>query len=102
MTVKEVYEYFLKHQVKTMAHCFFHLVQENKISLQDEFSPDDFDKVNKAKVKEMIDNNILGIYEINVYGLKMNEQDYVYIFARNSIEAIQFFIESISMSANTA
>ncbi|QOR67122.1 hypothetical protein IM538_02920 [Cytobacillus suaedae] len=94
MTVKEVLEYFYKHHVKTMAHCIYHLVQENKISLYDEFSPDDFDKVNQAKVKDMIDKNILGIYEINVYGLMMDEQDFVYIYARNSKEATQFFIET--------
>lgn len=94
MTVNELYEYSIAYEVSTLAHYIFHLFQEKKISSQDDITKIDFEQADHEKVEAMIKNNELGIYKLRIYGLKINKQDYVYIFARNSNEAIQLFIET--------
>ena len=94
MKVKEVFDYSISHEESPLAHYIFHLYQEKKITSEDDFSKLDFNQADHQKVEEMIINNVLGIYKISIYAFKKNEQDFVYIFARNSKEATQFFIET--------
>lgn len=94
MKVKEVFDYSISHEESPLAHYIFHLYQEKKITSEDDFSKLDFNQADHQKVEEMITNNVLGIYKMNIYALKMNEKDFVYIFAGNSKEATQFFIET--------
>lgn len=91
MTVKELYEYSISNEVSTLAHYIIHLFQEKKVTSQDDITKIDFEQADHEKVEAIIKNNELGIYKLRIYCLKMNEQDYAYIFARNSKEAIQHF-----------
>jgi len=90
MLVKEYYLECLLTEDSTLAHCIYHLLSEQKVSLQDEFSQSDLHKADFKVVTEMIENNVLGIRRLNIYSLKMNQQDFVFIFARSRQEAIQF------------
>ncbi len=91
MTVNELYDYSISHEVSTLAHYIFHLFQEKKVTSQDDITKIDFEQADHEKVEAMIKNNELGIYKLRIYGLKMNDQDFVYIFARNVEDAIQLF-----------
>ena len=46
----------------------------------------------------MIRNNVLGIHKIRVYSLKMNQKDFVFIFAASEQEAIQFYTKTFHQS----
>jgi hypothetical protein len=95
MIVKDFYQDCLLHERSSLAHCIHHLLAEKKISLDDDIANVDFDQVNHQKVEEMIQNNVLGIYKICVYSLKMNQQkDFVFIFSGSRDEAIQFYTET--------
>lgn len=81
-----------------MAHYLYHLVSEKKISLKDDISKLDLDKADHQKVAEMIQNNVLGFHRINIYSLKMNQKDFVFIFARSHQEAIQFYARTFQQT----
>jgi hypothetical protein len=46
----------------------------------------------------MIENNVLGIHKIRVYSLKMNQKEFVFIYAGSEQEAIQFYTNTFYQS----
>ncbi|WP_052427510.1 hypothetical protein [Neobacillus niacini] len=42
----------------------------------------------------MIRYNVLGFYKARIYSLKMNQKDYVFIFAASQQEAFQFYTKT--------
>jgi hypothetical protein len=42
----------------------------------------------------MIQTNVLGINKVRVYSLKMNQRDFVFIFALSEEEAIQLYVKT--------
>ncbi|MEH7128745.1 DnaB-like helicase C-terminal domain-containing protein [Neobacillus drentensis] len=46
---------------------FNHLLEEKKISLDDNMSKNDLDKADHQKVKLMIQNNVLGFHKVGIY-----------------------------------
>lgn len=94
MLVKDYFEDCLITQESTLAHFIYHLLEEKKISLNDEFSISDLYKADKQKVAEMIENNVLGIHKVRVYSLKMDQKTFVFIYALSQEEAINFYTES--------
>lgn len=91
MLVKDAYFDSLRFQESALAHYIHHLLGEMKISLDDDMSKIDFQQADHQKVREMIQNNVLGIHKIRVYSLKMNQKDFVFIYAASEQEAIQFY-----------
>ena len=77
-----------------MAHYIHHLLAEKKISLDDDISKIDLDQADHQKVAEMIQNNVLGFHKIGIYSLKMNQKDFVFIFAASEQEAIQYYTKT--------
>ncbi|QGQ45690.1 hypothetical protein [Metabacillus sediminilitoris] len=61
--------------------------------MNDNISNIDFDKADHQKVAEMIESNVLGFHKLGVYSLKMNESDFVFIFACSEQEAVRFYTE---------
>ncbi|TDL75466.1 hypothetical protein E2R56_06555 [Rhodococcus qingshengii] len=94
MLVKDAYFDSLRFQESALAHYIHHLLGEMKISLDDDMSKIDFQQADHQKVREMIQNNVLGIHKIRVYSLKMNQKDFVFIYAASEQEAIQFYTKS--------
>jgi hypothetical protein len=45
-------------------------------------------------VAELIRKNVLGIHRVNVYSLKRNPHDFVFIFAHSAEVAAQFYAET--------
>ncbi|PFP30644.1 hypothetical protein COJ96_04360 [Bacillus sp. AFS073361] len=91
MIVKELYMDCFRYEESSLAHYIYHLLAEKKISLEDNFSIKDLDRADHQKVKELIQNNVLGFHKVSIFSLKMNQKDFVFIFAANDREAIQFY-----------
>lgn len=94
MLVKDAYFDSLRFQESALAHYIHHLLGEMKISLDDDMSKIDFQQADHQKVREMIQNNVLGIHKIRIYSLKMNQKDFVFIYAASEQEAIQFYTKT--------
>jgi hypothetical protein len=77
-----------------MSRVIHHLLEEKKLSLDDNISKIDFDQDDHQKVAELIENNVLGFHKVCIYSLKMNENDFVFIFAGSEQKAIQFYTET--------
>ncbi|MEH7490692.1 hypothetical protein [Neobacillus niacini] len=91
MLVREVYEDCFHFNESTLAHCIYHLIEEEKITLDDDMAKVDFKQVDNQKVSTMIQNNLLGINKFGIFSLKMNQKEFVFIFANSKQEAIQFY-----------
>ncbi|MGX6443597.1 hypothetical protein ACWM35_10325 [Neobacillus sp. K501] len=98
MLVKEVYQDSLVYEESALAHYLHHLLTEKKISLEDDIDHIDLEQADHQKVAQMIHNNFLGFHRINIYSLKMNEKDFVFIFAGSTHEAIHYFEETLHQS----
>lgn len=55
-------------------------------------------QANHQKVAQMIHNNFLGFHRINIYSLKMNQMNFVFIFAGSEEEAIQYYVQTFHQS----
>jgi hypothetical protein len=71
-----------------------HLLEEGNISLDDNISKIDLDQADHQKVAEMIQTNVLGFHKVGIYSLKMNQNEFVFIFAESEQKAIQFYTET--------
>jgi hypothetical protein len=94
MLVKDLYLYCIQYEISSLAHCIYHLLDEKKITLEDDSTLIDSSLADIPKVNELIQKNVLGIHRICVYSLKMNQKDFVFIFADNENEAIQFYTKT--------
>lgn len=91
MRVKELYDDCLMTEESILAHYIYHLLQEGKISLDDDISAVDLHQADHEKVADMIEKNVLGIHKIRVFSLKMSAKSFVFIFAKNEQDAIDFY-----------
>ncbi|MEH6906229.1 hypothetical protein CN481_22905 [Bacillus sp. AFS006103] len=98
MIVKDLYMDCFRYEESALAHYIHHLLEEKKISLDDNISKNDLDKADHQKVKLMIQNNVLGFHKVGIFSLKMNQKDFVFIFAATDREAIQFYTETFHQS----
>jgi hypothetical protein len=94
MFVSEIYLDCLRYEESTLAHYLHHLLTEKKLSLNDNMSKIDIEQADHQKVKELIQKNILGIHKVRIYSLKMNQKDYVFIFAASPQEAILYYVKT--------
>jgi hypothetical protein len=94
MLVKDIYQDCILYEESSLGHYIHHLLLERKISFEDESSKIDLNQADHQKVEEMIENNVLGIRKVGIYSLKMNQKAFVFIYARNQEEAINFYIKS--------
>jgi hypothetical protein len=89
--IKDAYFDCFLYEDSSLAHYIHHLLEEKKVSLEDDISKLNFDHANHQQVAEMIQTNVLGINKVRVYSLKMNQRDFVFIFALCEEEAIQLY-----------
>lgn len=92
--VEELYRDCFHYDESSLAHCIYHLLEGQKISLKDDISKIDLNQVNHQKLAELIQHNYLGIHKIGIYSLKMSQKDFVFIFARSGQEAIDYFTKT--------
>ncbi|NWQ43333.1 hypothetical protein MLOOGBEN_21770 [Bacillus sp. EB106-08-02-XG196] len=94
MLIKDAYQDSFLYEESSLAHYIHYLLTEKIISLDDDISKLDFDQANHQKVAEMIRNNELCFNKIRVYSLKVNQRDFVFIFAFSEEEAIKFYVKT--------
>ncbi|MBM6616975.1 hypothetical protein [Bacillus suaedaesalsae] len=94
MLVKDYYLDCLQYEEATLAHYIHHLLAESKLSLTDDVSKIDLNLADHEKVAELIQKNVLGVHRVNIYSLKINPQQFFFIFAQSPEEAIQFFADN--------
>jgi hypothetical protein len=90
-TVRELYEESIRYEEKTLAHYILHLLQEGRVSLEDDADTIDFMQADHEKVAQMIGENHLGFSDIRIFSLKYDNKRFAFIFAANEEEAIRFF-----------
>ncbi|MEH7440293.1 hypothetical protein V7182_22860 [Neobacillus drentensis] len=98
MLVKDLYLDCIRYEESSLAHYIHHLLAEKKISIDDHFSQEDLEQADHQKVAEMIQKNVLGFHKIRIYSLKMNQKEFVFIFAISEQEAIQFYNQTFKQA----
>jgi hypothetical protein len=91
ITVRELYEESIRYEEKALAHYILHLLQEGKVSLDDDADSIDFMEADHEKVAAMILQNQLGFSDIKVFSLKYDDKLFAFVFAASPEEAIAFF-----------
>lgn len=91
ITVRELYEESIRYEEKTLAHYILHLLQEGKVSLDDDADKLDFTQADYEKVAQMIEQNLLGFSDIKIFSLKYDDKLFAFVFAASQEEAIEFF-----------
>ena len=94
MVVKDLYQDCFRFEESSLAYYIYHLLAEQKISLDDNISKIDLNQADHQKVAELIQTNVLGFHKICIYSLKMKQKDFVFIFATSKQEAIQFYTKT--------
>jgi hypothetical protein len=94
MVVKDLYQDCFRFEESSLAHYIYHLLAEQKISLDDNISKIDLNQADHQKVAELIQTNVLGFHKICIYSLKMDQKDFVFIFAASKHKAIQFYTKT--------
>ncbi|ETI69453.1 hypothetical protein [Neobacillus vireti] len=98
MLVSDVYRDSLIYEESALAHYIYYLLKEKIISLDDDISKIDLNQANHQKVREMIQTNVLGFHKICVFSLKMDQNNFVFIFAASEQEAIQFYSKTFQQT----
>ncbi|WP_147532318.1 hypothetical protein [Bacillus marasmi] len=94
MVVRDLYFDSILYEESTLAHCIYHLLIEKKITLEDDISKFNMQEADKQKVAELTNKNVLGVFrKAGIFSLKMDQQNFVFIFAKSDSEASQFYTE---------
>jgi hypothetical protein len=91
MLVKDLYQDCLEYEESSLAHYIHHLLAQGKLSLMNDVSKIDLNQADHQKVKESIQDNLLGIEPVHIFSLKKNANHFVFIFAHSPKEAVAFF-----------
>ena len=98
MLVKELYLEAISLEQSSLVHYLYHLLAEGIISADDPIESLNLDQADHQKVAEMIQTNLLGFHKVGIYSLKRNAKEFVFIFAHNKQEAIEFYTETFQQS----
>jgi len=94
MLVGELYLESIYLEQCSLTYYLYHLLAEQKISLNDDIDQIALEQANHQKVAEMIQTNHLGIRKLGIYSLKRNAKEFVFIYAYGEEEAIEFFTKT--------
>ncbi|WML38677.1 hypothetical protein RCG19_15930 [Neobacillus sp. OS1-2] len=97
-SIREAFEDSIKYDQPSLAHYIFHFVQEGIVKWEDDASVLDFSKGDKIKVQQMIESNLLGFNIIGVFALKQSANRFIFIYAKDEEEAIEFFRKELKSS----
>jgi hypothetical protein len=73
MKVRDLYIDAICYEEVSLAHYIHHLLQEGKVSLEDDAAHLDLNLADHEKVREMIENNVLGFHKVGVYSFTKEE-----------------------------
>lgn len=86
-TIKTLFEDSIRYEEHFLAYYIFCLIQEGKITKNDESSVLNKVKPDREKLTTMIKNNTLGFCQIKMYALKGKKGKWMFIFSKSPEEA---------------
>ncbi|KAB2336176.1 hypothetical protein F7731_11800 [Cytobacillus depressus] len=86
-TIETLYDDAIRYEEHVLAHYILCLIQEGKISLDDEESVLFEVQPDTVKLTKMIENNHLVFCQIHMYALKVGERKWAFIYAVSPEEA---------------
>lgn len=92
-TIKQLFNDAITYDEPTLAYVIWHLVQEGKARMEDDESILDSSPIDNEKVEIMLKENVLGFNFLKVFSLKMNDKQFIFIFAQSEEEAVKHYIE---------
>ncbi|MCJ7840533.1 hypothetical protein MUB24_06275 [Lederbergia sp. NSJ-179] len=96
-TIRELYEDAIRYEESTLAHYILLLLQEGKISTNDDDSVLDQLPINKERLDRMIQSNYLGFSKIKIYSIKYAENTFAFVYAESPEEARSYFFRHTGM-----
>ncbi|RTR33940.1 hypothetical protein EKG37_06925 [Robertmurraya yapensis] len=94
MKVRTLYLDSIHYEEPMLAYYILHLLENKRITLDDDISKLDWEKSNHEQLAAMIKENKLGFHPIKIFSLKMDQNNFVFIFAASPEEATQFYIQT--------
>lgn len=91
MKVSDVYQDAIRYEEPFMAHYIHCLLSDGKINLDDDASKIFRAQINVKKFKQAYGKNILGVNKVKIYSLKLNKNQFAFIFAETKQDAMMFF-----------
>ena len=89
-TIKALYEDAIKYEESLLAHSIFCLLQERKISLEQDDVVLSQVQPDSETLARLMKINYLGFNQIKIFSLKLARQKWAFIFAQTAEEAQQF------------
>ncbi|MEQ2525139.1 hypothetical protein WMO40_00385 [Bacillaceae bacterium CLA-AA-H227] len=94
MKVRTLYLDSIHYEEPMLAYYILHLLENKKLTLDDDISKLDWEKPNHEQLAAMIKENKLGFHPIKIFSLKMDQNKFVFIFAASREEAIQYYLNT--------
>lgn len=91
MNVRDVYQDAIRYEEPFMAHYIHCLLSDGKISLDDDASQIIRAEIDQEKFRQAYEKNILGVNKVKIYSLKLNKNQFAFIFAETKQDAMMFF-----------
>ncbi len=98
-TIRELYEDAIKYEESTLAHYILLLLQEGRISTNDDDAVLDRMPINKEKLDQMIQSNYLGFSKIKIYSIKYARNTFAFVYAISEQEAKSYFFRKAGIQA---
>ena len=89
-TVKELFDESIQNDYSFMAHSLYYLLREGLVSSDDPHTVLDHVEVDVNLVDEWMKQNYLGISVEKVYSLKIADDEFVFLFAKDPHQAVSY------------
>lgn len=88
ITVKELFEGAVEHDMKLVAHTVFWAMSERLVSSEDDSNKLHEIPLNQEKIQELAIKNVLGIERIKLFVIRTTTTDlFAFYFAENALDA---------------
>lgn len=91
MNVKEMLQDAIRYEEPFMSHYIYCLLQDGKVKLEDDVSRIFQVEINDKKFRQAYENDILGINKAKIFSLKLNKNQFAFVFAKTKQDAMMFF-----------
>lgn len=95
-TVKDLLDEAMEYEEKILVYHILYAVEKGKVSLSDSresYKKIRFTQEEQKEIAKRIQENLLKIEKVKIYCLKMDKTRFAMIFAKTSIEAVDYYIK---------
>jgi len=89
-TIRELFDECTHNNYSYTAHALYFLLSEGLVSADDPHTILDHVEVDEERVSEWTKQNYLCIHMEKVYSLKISDAEFVFVYAKNTVEAVAF------------